>query len=117
MHEHQSTSFMRIEFRNTAQFYWMNPRNKSLPMSQSQNSHLLVSSHVTPNVNVLQGDHSSLLSCVTAQDLHFIDVQVSHLSDELTTQYPKLFKGNRKQVSEELEQQGIIEKVDGGYHL
>ena len=55
--------------------------------------------HVKTTVCVLQGDHGSLLSCVTAQDLHLIDVKVNqvdsqhHLSDELTTQYPKFFKG------------------------
>lgn len=100
---------------------------------------------------MIRGNHGSLLSYKTACDLGIVDVKVNQIqtqqtTDELTKQFPHLFKGIgklkdtklhlhiddsvppvaqparrvpfhiQKQVSEELEQlehQGIIEKVDG----
>ena len=75
--------------------------------------------HVQSTIHVIRGNHGSLLSYKTACDLGIIDVKVNQIqtqqtSDELIKQFPHLHL--RKQVSEELEQlerQGIIEKVNG----
>lgn len=55
----------------------------------------------TSTVYVLQGDHGSLLGCITAQNLDIIQLNINqlratHVSEELILQFPQLFQGIRK---------------------
>ena len=52
----------------------------------------------TSTVYVLQGDHGSLLGCITAQNLGIIQLNINqlratHVSEELILQFPQLFQG------------------------